>query len=63
LPKKIYKKYTCADYLQWPDEERWELIDGVPYDMNPAPNRKNRNSMKRQSFFLFPNYMEKWKRA
>jgi Uma2 family endonuclease len=39
VPKKISKKYTYADYLQWPDEERWELIDGVPYDMSPAPSR------------------------
>lgn len=35
------KKYTYADYLQWPDEERWELIDGVPYDMSPAPSTKH----------------------
>ncbi len=29
--------YTVADYMNWPDEERWELIDGVAYDMSPAP--------------------------
>jgi Uma2 family endonuclease len=33
----IEKKYSYADYLSWPDDERWELIDGVPYNMSPAP--------------------------
>jgi Uma2 family endonuclease len=31
--------YTYGDYAKWPDEERWELIDGVPYNMSPAPSR------------------------
>jgi Uma2 family endonuclease len=35
------KKYSYADYLQWPDEERWEIINGVPYDMSPAPSTKH----------------------
>ena len=30
--------YTYADLLSWPDNERWELIDGVAYDMTPAPS-------------------------
>ncbi|MFW6366059.1 MAG: Uma2 family endonuclease [Spirochaetota bacterium] len=34
-------RYTYTDYLAWPDEERWELIDGVPYDMSPAPSRRH----------------------
>lgn len=32
------KRYTYQDYCSWPDEERWELIDGVPYNMSPAPS-------------------------
>ncbi len=35
---KLDEKYTYADYLKWPDNERWELIEGIPYDMSPAPN-------------------------
>lgn len=35
--------YTVADYMNWPDEERWELIDGVAYDMSPAPTIKHQN--------------------
>lgn len=34
-------RYTYADYLQWDDDERWELIDGVAYNMSPAPSRKH----------------------
>lgn len=30
-------RYTYKDYLAWPDDERWELIDGVAYNMTPAP--------------------------
>jgi Uma2 family endonuclease len=28
---------TYADYLTWPDDERWEIINGVPSLMGPAP--------------------------
>ncbi|MBF0525694.1 MAG: Uma2 family endonuclease [Deltaproteobacteria bacterium] len=28
---------TYGDYLTWPEEERWEIIEGVPYAMSPAP--------------------------
>lgn len=31
------KKYTYADYLTYPEDERWEIIDGVPY-MQAAPS-------------------------
>ncbi len=31
--------YTYGDYRTWPDDERWELIDGVAWNMSPAPNR------------------------
>ena len=30
------KKYTYADYQVFPDDERWEIIDGVP-SMQSAP--------------------------
>jgi len=35
------KRYTYKDYLQWPDDERWELIDGVPYNMSSSPSPKH----------------------
>jgi Uma2 family endonuclease len=31
------KSYTYEDYLIWTDDERWELIEGVPY-MQAAPS-------------------------
>ncbi|MFZ3102421.1 MAG: Uma2 family endonuclease [Desulfitobacteriaceae bacterium] len=31
------KQYTYADYLTWPEDERREIIDGVPY-MQAAPS-------------------------
>jgi Uma2 family endonuclease len=33
------RKWTYADYLTWPADERWELIDGVAYAMVPGPMR------------------------
>ena len=32
------KRYTYADYLKWPEGERWELIEGIPYNMTLAPS-------------------------
>lgn len=36
---KTDRKWTYADYLGWPDDERWELIHGVAFNMSPAPGR------------------------
>jgi Uma2 family endonuclease len=33
------RTYTYADYLDWPDDARYELIDGTAYAMAPAPLR------------------------
>jgi len=35
------KKFTYADYLTWDDGKRWELIDGEPVDMSPAPSTRH----------------------
>ncbi|NLI82083.1 MAG: Uma2 family endonuclease [Deltaproteobacteria bacterium] len=32
------EKYTYSDYLGWPEGERWELIEGTPYNTTPAPS-------------------------
>lgn len=29
--------FTYVDYLAWPEDERWELIDGQAWAMTPAP--------------------------
>ena len=33
------QRYTYADYCAWGDDQRWELIDGRPHAMAPAPGR------------------------
>ncbi|MEX0968515.1 MAG: Uma2 family endonuclease [Bacteroidia bacterium] len=33
------KRYTYADYLTWNDGKRWELIEGIPFEMQAAPLR------------------------
>ncbi len=40
-PLKKKTKYRYSDYITWPDEERWEIIEGEPYDMTPAPSVKH----------------------
>ena len=42
IPKhKSEQHFTYGNYRTWPDDERWELIDGVAYDMSPAPMRRH----------------------
>ena len=36
--RKRDKHYTYRDYREWPDDERWELIDGVAWNMCAAPS-------------------------
>ncbi len=35
--RKTDRHYTYRDYREWPDDERWELLDGVAWNMSPAP--------------------------
>jgi Uma2 family endonuclease len=39
LPRRDTAYHTYADYLSWPEDVRYELIDGVAYLMAPAPAR------------------------
>ena len=41
--------FTWSDYRSWPDDERWELIDGVAYAMSPAPSIKHQDVVLRLS--------------
>ncbi len=31
------RRYTLEEWRTWPEDERWELIDGYAYDMSPSP--------------------------
>jgi len=51
--------YTYQDYLTWDDEERWEIIEGYPYNMTPAPNKKHQQVLRkliRKIDSLFDNH-------
>lgn len=55
--RKIEERFTYKDYLTWPGEERWELIDGVAYDMSPAPSRRHQEILG-NLFVEFHNYLK-----
>ncbi len=50
------KKYTYADYLAWPEDERWEIIDGVPY-MQAAPTWQHQ-AISGNFFAQFHDYLK-----
>jgi Uma2 family endonuclease len=43
--------YTLEDWKVW--EGRWELIDGVAFDMTPAPNLEHQTISSKLHAFLF----------
>jgi Uma2 family endonuclease len=50
------ERYTYGDYLKWDNGERWELIDGVAYDMTPAPLRIHQE-ISRELLLQIGNYL------
>ena len=59
LAQKTKKGFTYADYLTWPDDERWELIDGEAYNMTPAPTTRHQNIVYNISFILKSKLLNK----
>jgi Uma2 family endonuclease len=43
LPLRDAKHHTYAEYCTWPDDARYELIDGIAYAMAPAPARSHQD--------------------
>ena len=41
LPQRDLECHTYAEYAAWPDDVRYELIDGIAYAMGPAPARRH----------------------
>jgi len=39
--QNLDRKFTYKDYLTWSEEEQWELINGIPYNMTPAPSTQH----------------------
>lgn len=55
LPKPE-QKYSYADYLTWDENERWEILDGVPY-MQAAPSRIHQE-ISLSLLMQFANYLQ-----
>ena len=49
--------FSYQDYLSWPENERWEIINGNAYNMSPAPNRRHQK-ISGEIFRQFANYLE-----
>ncbi|NLI79592.1 MAG: Uma2 family endonuclease [Candidatus Riflebacteria bacterium] len=41
------RKFTYADYRTWPEDERWELIDGEAMAMTPGPGTLHQEILRR----------------
>ncbi len=57
LNKKTDRRFTYGDYLTWPEEERWELINGEAYAMSPAPGTRHQE-YSGKIFYQFYTYFE-----
>jgi Uma2 family endonuclease len=53
---KPEQKYSYADYLTWDEDDRWEIIDGVPY-MQSAPSRIHQE-ISGELYRQFANYLQ-----
>ena len=49
--------FTYTDYKSWPDEERWEIIDGEAYNMTPAPTVRHQR-ISANLFSIFTAYFK-----
>lgn len=55
--KKEDRVYTYGDYITWPENERWEIIEGIAYSMTPGPSRRHQE-ISGNLFNLFRNHLE-----
>jgi len=55
-PLRNDERYTYYDYYNWDDDKRWELIEGAPHLMAPAPGASHQrisgNIFKRIGVYL-----------
>ena len=58
VPKEKYKDYfTYAQYKNWSDDEKWELIEGEAYNMSPAPGTTHQ-TVSGEVFRIIANYLD-----
>jgi Uma2 family endonuclease len=53
LARRLEQKYTYQDYLNWPDDERWEIIDGEAYCMSPSPTIRHQRIVRKLAENLY----------
>lgn len=52
------ERYTYQDYLTCPEGERWELIDGIPFDMNYGYPTRHQRVLGKIAVKLFKPFKE-----
>jgi Uma2 family endonuclease len=57
IPQRKGQLYTYADYLNWPDDEKWEIIHGEPYAMSPAQSTDHQ-AILGELFYQFRGYLK-----
>lgn len=45
--RKENRIYTYRDYASWPDDERWEIIEGEAYNMSPGAKASHQRYLRR----------------
>ena len=58
--EKSNHNFTYKDYCSWPEDERWELIDGVAYDMCAAPSSRHQR-ISGELYFQIKYFLKKHK--
>jgi len=51
------ERFTYRHYRSWPDEERWELIDGQAWNMSPVPMTRHQ-ALSGKLFNKFYNFLK-----
>lgn len=54
--QKDNNNYTYAEYLKWPEDVRWELLEGVAYNI-AAPSRRHQE-VSGELFYQIRSYLD-----
>lgn len=55
--RKIDEIFTYGLYVTWPENERWELINGIAYDMTPASNTRHQRTIAK-FIYVFEHFLK-----
>jgi Uma2 family endonuclease len=48
------RRYTWQEYRSWPEDERWELLNGEAFAMSPTPTVRHQTILAQLSFQMLP---------